>query len=82
MLTNDIKLAINGSDTLRPIGIYFRVLLQIMDVTLRATTDMRLRARAHCTSSTLNGGKGGAGPSSPLHTTLEGPTEYMNARWM
>ena len=26
-------------------------------------------------------GKGGAGPSS-LHTTLEGPTEYVNARWM
>ena len=28
------------------------------------------------TSSTLIGGKGGAGPSS-LHTTLEGPTEYV-----
>ena len=25
--------------------------------------------------------KGGAGPSS-LHTTLEGPTENVNARWM
>ena len=25
--------------------------------------------------------KGGAGPSS-LHTTLEGPIEYVNARWM
>ena len=25
--------------------------------------------------------KGGAGPSS-LHTMLEGPTEYVNARWM
>jgi hypothetical protein len=32
-----------------------------------------------CTSSTLIGGKGGAGPSSLLHTTLEGPTEYVNA---
>ena len=48
---------------------------------LRATSHMRLRARDHCTSSILVGGKGGAGPSS-LHTTLEGPTEYMNARWM
>ena len=27
------------------------------------------------------GGKGGAGPSS-LHIMLEGPTEYVNARWM
>ena len=35
---------------------------------------MRLRARD--TSSTLIGGKGGAGPSS-LHTTLEGPTEWV-----
>ena len=43
---------------------------------------MRLRARDHYTSSTLVGGEGGAGPSSLLHTTLEGPTEYVNARWM
>ena len=42
---------------------------------------MRLRARDCCTSSTLIGGKDGAGPSSLLHTTLEGPTEYVNARW-
>ena len=42
---------------------------------------MRLGARDHFTSSTLIGGKGGAGPSS-LHTTLEGPTECVNARWM
>ena len=48
---------------------------------LRATSHTRLRARDHYTSSTLIGGKGGAGPSS-LHTTLEGPTEYVNARWM
>ena len=41
----------------------------------------RLRARDHHTSSTLIGGKGGAGPTS-LHTMLEGPTEYVNARWM
>ena len=39
---------------------------------------MRLRAPDHHTSRTLIGGKGGAGPSSLLHTTLEGPTEYVN----
>ena len=44
-------------------------------------THTRLTARDHYTSSTLIGGEGGAGPSS-LHTTLEGPTEYVNARWM
>ena len=42
---------------------------------------MRLRAHDHYTSSALFGGKGKAGASS-LHTTLEGPTEYVNARWM
>jgi hypothetical protein len=42
---------------------------------------MRLRARVQYTSSTLIGGKGKAGTSS-LHTTLEGPTKYVNARWM
>jgi hypothetical protein len=40
---------------------------------------MRLRARDHYTLSTFIGGKGGAGPNS-LHTTLEGPIEYVNAR--
>ena len=48
---------------------------------LRATSYTRLRARDLYTSSTLIGGKGGAGPSS-LHTMLEEPTEYVNARWM
>ena len=48
---------------------------------VRATSHTRLRAHNHCTSSTLIGGKGGAGPGS-LHTMLEGPTEYVNARWM
>ena len=48
---------------------------------LRATSRTRLRAHDLYTSSTLIGGKGGAGPSS-LHTKLEGPTEYVNARWM
>jgi hypothetical protein len=47
---------------------------------LRATSHMRPRARDHYTPSTLIGGKGGVGPSS-LHTTLEKPTEYMNARF-
>ena len=46
---------------------------------IRATSDMRLRAHDNYTSSTLIGGKGGAGPSS-LHTTLEGPMEHVNAR--
>ena len=43
----------------------------------RATSHTRLRARDHCTSSTLVGGEGGgaAGPRSLLHTPLEGPTE-------
>ena len=49
--------------------------------TFRATSHTRLRARDHDISSTLIGGKGGASPSS-LDTTLEGPTEYVNARWM
>ena len=47
----------------------------------RATSHTTLRVCDHYTSSTLFGGKGGAGPSS-LHTKLEGPTEYVNARWM
>ena len=38
-------------------------------------------SHGHYTLSTPIGGKGGAGPRS-LHTTLEGPTEYVNARWM
>ena len=46
----------------------------------RAASHTRLRARDCYTSSTLVGGKGGAGPSSP-HTTLDGPTEYVDARW-
>ena len=55
---------------------------QVELVRLRATSHTRLRARDHYTSSTLIGGKGGAGPSSLLHTALDGPTEYVNARWM
>ena len=49
---------------------------------LRATSQTRPRALDHYTSNTHIGGKGGAGPSL-LHTTmLEGPTKYVNARWM
>ena len=48
---------------------------------IRATSHTRLRACGHYTLSTLIGGKGRAGPSL-LYTTLEGPTEYVNARWM
>jgi hypothetical protein len=47
----------------------------------RATSHTRLRARDHYTSGTLIGGKGGAGPSL-LHTMLEEPQEYVNARRM
>jgi hypothetical protein len=43
--------------------------------------EVALRGRDQYSSSTLIGGKGRAGPSS-LHTTIEGPTEYVNARWM
>ena len=46
---------------------------------LRATSHTRLRDCDHYAPSTLIGGKGGAGPSL-LHTTLEGPTEHVNAR--
>ena len=40
-------------------------------INIRATSPTRLRARDHCTLSTLVGGKGGVGPSS-LHIVLEG----------
>jgi hypothetical protein len=43
----------------------------------RATSHTRLRARDQHISSTLIGGECGASPSSLLHTTLEGPTEYV-----
>ena len=46
-----------------------------------ANSHTRLRAHDHCTLSTLIGEKGGAGPSS-LDTMLQGPLEYVNARWM
>ena len=48
---------------------------------IRATSHTRPSAHDHYTLSTLIGGKGGASPSL-RHTTLEGPKEYVNARWM
>jgi hypothetical protein len=50
-------------------------------VDVRATSPTRLRARDCCNSSTLIGGISGAGPSL-LHTTLEGPTEYVKFTWV
>ena len=49
---------------------------RMMKGSVRATSHTRLSARDHYTSSTLIGGRGGAGPSS-LHTTIEGPTEWV-----
>ena len=60
---------------------YLVLVKWFLEIWFMATSHMRLRARDHCTSSTLTDGKGGAGPSL-LHTTLEGPTEYVDARWM
>ena len=45
----------------------------------RATSHTRVRARDHYTSSTLVGGKGGAGPNS-LHTRLEGPNRVCECK--
>ena len=45
------------------------------------TSHARLRARDQYTSSTLIGAKDGAVASS-LHTTLEGPTDNVNAKWL
>jgi hypothetical protein len=52
-----------------------------LDTIFRATSHTRLRACDHYTSTTLIGGKRGAGPSL-LHTVLEGRMENVNARWM
>ena len=69
----------------RIVLLYFLILISCRGVyaclKVRATSHTRLRAHDYYTSSTLIGGKGGAGPSS-LHTTLEGPMEYVNANWM
>jgi hypothetical protein len=43
--------------------------------------EVALSVHDHYTSSTLIGGKGGAGPSL-FHIMLEGPMENVNARWM
>ena len=69
-----------GVDTNTNASCWFFLLIIFLR-TFKATSHTRLRACDHYTSSALIGGKSGAGPSS-LHTTLEGPTEYVNARWM
>ena len=46
------------------------------------TSPTSLIARDHYTSSTLIGGEGGGAPRWLRHTTLEGPTEYVNAIWV
>ena len=48
---------------------------------IRVTSHTRLRPRDHYPISTFFGGNGGASPRL-LHTMLEGPTKYVNARWM
>jgi hypothetical protein len=58
-------------------GVGFGYCLGLRCSYLGATSHMRLRVRDHYISSILIGGKGGAGPSS-LHTTLEGPIEYIS----
>ena len=69
-------------DILQRWGRWFISLISLRLMQIRATSHTRLRARDHYTSRTLIGGKAGAGPSSLLHTMVEGPTEYVNARWM
>ena len=49
-------------------------LIILVEVNYGPPSHSRMRARDHCTSSTLIGGKGGAGSSSQ-HYVLEGPME-------
>ena len=53
--------------------VHVEVLLWVNEREEPATSHMRLRARDHCTSSTLIGGKGGAGQ---VHFTL-----CLRAQW-
>ena len=53
--------------------------LEFATMQFSATSHTRLRARDHCTSSTLIGGKGGARPSS-LHIMLEGPIRVSECK--
>ena len=62
-LGSDLNLAIWGPFT------------QVDLYNLGATSNTRLRARDHYTSSTLVGGQGGAAPSSLLHAMRKGPME-------
>ena len=61
----------------RPLDTFFLGSHNFMVTALRATSHTILRAYDHYTSSTLIGGKGGAGPSS-LHNTHEGQMEYTS----
>ena len=66
ILTGNYKVHLNSN------GYIWHSSVRELEVGLKAT---RLRARDRDTSTTLIGGKGGTGgPSSLLHTTLEGPT--------
>ena len=49
---------------------------------VRATSHMRLRAHDHYTSSTLIWEKAEQVQVHFTLITVEGPTEYVNARWM
>jgi len=57
-----------------------KINLNILPMIFRTISHTRLKAHDF-NSSTLISGKGEAGPNS-LHTTIEGPTKYVNARWM
>ena len=77
-MTNNVRFAFSGGDIIWAIYNYYwerQLKLVIAYTTFRATS------RTRNTSNTLIGVSGGAGPSS-LHTTLEGPTEYVDTRWM
>ena len=77
---NDCNIVIYNAQLLLQNNV--RVTFCVGATTIRANPHTKPRARDHYTSSTLIGGKGRAGPSSLLHIALEGPTEYVNARWM
>ena len=57
-------LAINGHDTFETSRHLVCAMHKLVYMTQMTTSHMRLRTRDHCTSSTLIGGKGVAGPSS------------------
>jgi hypothetical protein len=64
------------------VDFYHPSCIQILHQSLTATSHTRPRTHDHYTSSTLIGGKRGSRSKFTLHTTLKGPTEYLNARRM